>query len=119
MPSNHKYKCPYCEEKYLREDLAQHIEEEHEDLIPEGFTANRLVFQAVNNKDHGSCVVCGRETPWMEERCKYNRICGRKECKDKLRQAALKNHIKVYNKPTLLGDEEHQEKMDVDQEKLF
>jgi GNAT superfamily N-acetyltransferase len=106
-----KYNCPYCGYRGSREDLISHIEEEHDEMIPENFTAARVVFNLVNKKDHGVCVVCKRETEWNENASKYDRMCGRKACSDALRKIAVTNHIKVYNKPTLLGDDEHQEKM--------
>ena len=107
-----KYKCPYCDKSGLtKEDLGGHIDEEHRDLIPEGWSANRLAFKIIYKKDHGTCVVCKKETQWNEKRCKYQRLCGDPKCKHYLREAALKNHIKVYKCKTLLGDPHHQEEM--------
>ena len=59
------YKCPYCNEHLSREDLVQHIDEDHDDMIPENFSPSRVVFDIVNNKQGkgGVCVVCKRETP--------------------------------------------------------
>lgn len=111
MSSNRKYKCPWCEDHFTREDLIQHIDEEHRDFIPEGWTPARTVFKIVNGKDRGTCVVCKKETKWNEDRGKYNRICDNPKCKKALRDAALKNHIKVYGKSTLLNDMAHQNKM--------
>ena len=38
MPSKIKrFKCPYCEKRYEREDLVRHIEKKHIDDLPEGF----------------------------------------------------------------------------------
>ena len=80
-------------------------------MIPEGWTATRVVFKIVNGKDHGTCIVCKKETKWDETRGKYERLCDDPRCKHALREAALKNHIKVYGKPTLLNDAAHQQKM--------
>ena len=109
--STRKIRCPYCNESYEKQDLITHIDRKHEDSIPEGWTATRVVFKMVNKKDHGVCVVCKKETEWNEKRGKYNRICNNPNCKHKLREIALKNHIRVYNKPTLLNDMEHQKDM--------
>lgn len=107
-----KIKCPYClEGSYTKEDLIDHIDHNHRDMIPQGWTAGRLAFKIINKKDHGSCVVCKKETPWNEKRCKYQRLCGNPKCRAALREAALKNHIKVYKVPTLLTDPEHQQEM--------
>lgn len=106
-----RYKCPYCEYTGYREDLVSHIDEEHQDMIPEGYTPSRVVFNLVNKKDHGTCVVCKAETEWNETACKYDRLCKKKSCREALRKQATENMVKVYGKPTLLDDAEHQEKM--------
>ena len=56
--STRKIRCPYCNESYEKQDLITHIDRKHEDSIPEGWTATRVVFKMVNKKDHGVCVVC-------------------------------------------------------------
>ena len=107
-----KYKCPYCDARGLtKEDLAGHIDDQHREMIPEGWSAGRLAFKIIYKKDHGTCVVCKKDTQWNEKRCKYQRLCGDPKCKKALRDAALKNHIKVYKCKTLLNDPIHQEEM--------
>ena len=110
MPN--RWKCPYCDDPSMdRDTLIDHLENEHEELIPDGWTASRLAFKIIRKKDHGTCVVCGRETEWNEKRGKYQRLCGNPECRKKLREEALKNHVKVYHCETLLTDMDHQDKM--------
>lgn len=70
-----KYKCPYCELRLSRTDLVKHIEEDHTDLMPEGFSVNRIVFNTVNHKEIGHCVMCRKETEWNEDKCRYERLC--------------------------------------------
>lgn len=106
-----KYKCKYCDYKGEKEDLIHHIEDNHESMIPEGFTAGRVVFNIINNKTHGVCVVCKRETEWNEGRLKYNRLCNRKECKEALRKMYSENMIKVHGTDNILTDMAQQEKM--------
>lgn len=107
-----KYKCPYCDARGLtKEDLTGHIDDKHREMIPEGWSAGRLAFKIIYKKDHGTCVVCKKDTQWNEKRCKYQRLCGDPKCKKVLRDAALKNHIKVYKCKTLLNDPIHQEEM--------
>lgn len=106
-----KYKCTYCGESFIREDLSSHIDEEHGNLLPKDFSSSRMAFNIINKKDHGICVVCKKETKWNEESCKYDRLCENPKCRETLRKNALSNMIKVYKKPTLLGDENHQQKM--------
>ena len=111
MKSNRKYKCPYCEYRNIREELVDHVEEKHSDMIPKDYTPARVVFNYINKKDSGKCIVCGKETEWNEKNWKYNRLCGSKKCSDKLRDDYKKNMIKVHGKTTLLDDAEQQRKM--------
>lgn len=108
--SERKYKCPFCETKLPRNALITHISKYHKELIPENRTAAQLVFNVINKKDHGSCVVCGKETEWDENVYRYKRYCS-KRCKDILAKKAKENMIKVYGKSTLLNEPEQQEKM--------
>ena len=45
------YKCPYCTERYDKYKLIYHIEEKHEELIPEKQTPTQVVFNYINKKD--------------------------------------------------------------------
>jgi hypothetical protein len=109
--SEKKYKCPYCEQKFDRNKLIGHVSKAHDRQIPQGYTATRIVFNIVNNKDTGHCVVCKSETKWNEKTGKYDRLCGDPKCTKALRDNALKNHIRVYGTSTLLNDPMHQELM--------
>ena len=109
-----KYKCPYCDKKLDRQALVRHVEKYHEDMIPEGYTPSRIVFNTVNNKDHGTCVVCGKEAPWNEEKCRYDRLCGSDECKKKYKEMTEERIKRTHNGKTsrdLLLDPEQQNKM--------
>lgn len=86
-----KYKCPYCELRLLRTDMAEHIEKYHEDLIPKGFTANRVAFNSINKKETGHCVMCKRPSPWNEDKLRYDKFCGRPQCKKAFADRAEKN----------------------------
>lgn len=86
-----KYKCPYCELRLPRTELGNHIDDKHYDLIPKGYTANRIAFNTINKKEHGRCVVCGKESPWNEDKCRYDRFCGDKKCIKKYAENAEKN----------------------------
>lgn len=102
-----RYKCPYCDKRLTRMDLVSHIEKKHQDMIPEGYTATRIVFNLINKKDHGTCVICGKETKWDENKARYDRFCGSKSCHDKYVKTAHKN-TKIEEK---LRDPEFQQKM--------
>ena len=106
MKSKRKYKCPYCDEKYDREKLIDHIEKKHEELIPEGYTAARVVFNMINKKDHGTCVICKKESPWREDIYRYDRYCCEK-CKKEGARIAKANMIEKYGQATLLNNPDH------------
>lgn len=107
------YKCPYCDAKFSRSAIGNHIELNHEELVPKGMTANQVGFNTVNRKTetYGCCVVCKRPTRWNEKNCKYDRLCGRPECREALREKYKKNMLKVHGKYNLLNDPDRQEKM--------
>lgn len=107
-----KYRCPYCD-NYREESpkLIEHIEEEHPDLIPKGYSATRVVYNIRNKRDHGTCPICKKPTPWNEKNARYDVLCGRKSCHDKYVKRFEENMIRIYNKPRLLDDMEQQEKM--------
>ena len=82
---NIRYKCPFCNNKFTREDLVNHIEDEHPYDIPADFTPFRYVFNYVNKKPltyHGKCTECGGPTEWDENKGRYNRQCNNKACHD-------------------------------------
>lgn len=107
-----KYDCPYCNYRATRIDLIDHIDKNHKMMIPENYTATRVMYEAINHKDHGTCMVCSDPIfEWDEKISRYKNLCGKQSCKTTLRKKALENHIKVYNKPTLLDDPKHQEEM--------
>ena len=84
VKKNVKYKCPFCNKSYTREDLVIHITDNHEEDLPEDFTPLRYVFNYVNKKPisyHGICTECKRITAWDENKGRYDRQCGREACK--------------------------------------
>ena len=114
MASNKKYKCPFCKLHDTKEKLIYHIDKKHEDMIPEGFTATRVLFHYLHKKPYnekGKCVICKGETDWNEKTYKYNRLCNRRECKEKLRENYKKNMLRVFGTYNILNDMNQQEKM--------
>lgn len=107
-----KYACPYCDAKLNRMDLISHVENKHEALIPEDYSATRVVYESINKTNHGICMICKKPVyDWNEKLSRYNNLCGSDKCRAEVRRIALERHIKTYNTPTLLNDPEHQEKM--------
>lgn len=106
-----KYKCPFCDIRDTKIDLVSHVEKEHKEMIPSEYTAARVVYNYINNKKCGSCIVCGKETDWDEDRWKYKRLCNDPKCKKVLSDKADENMKNIYGKTNLLDDPEQQEKM--------
>lgn len=104
-------KCPFCSFHTTKDKMITHIDRVHPELIPEGYSAARVLFNYLNHKDHGTCVVCKRPTPWDEKMHKYKRLCGRPECAKALREKYRKNMIEVYGTDNILNDPEQQKKM--------
>ena len=111
--SQRQYKCMYCSKSYTRSKLVDHIDEKHEDLIPNGYSASRLVFNMINKKDHGTCTICGKESPWNEDKGRYDRICSNPDCKKKYIKMTEERLMKArgVTKQDLLNDPDFQEKM--------
>ena len=102
-----KYDCPYCKMRMTRMDLIDHIDSKHKEMIPKGYTATRVVFNLVNKKDHGSCIVCRSETDWDESKARYDRLCNKESCRKKYAKMAKKN-TRIDER---LKDPEFQQKM--------
>lgn len=108
-----RYKCPYCDTRLERNRLITHIDKKHEDLIPKGYTATRVVFNIINKKEHGTCTICGKESPWNEDKARYDRICTNSKCKKEYEELVARRIMKVHGKTKedMLHDPEFQSKM--------
>lgn len=106
-----KYRCPYCNYSDERNELVYHISDNHEDMIPEGYTARRVVFNKVNHREYGTCMICKGRTEWDENIGKYKKICNKPQCSKAVRSNFEQRMLRVYSTTCLLNDEEHQEKM--------
>lgn len=107
-----KYACPFCDFKAMRVDLVAHVDKNHEEMIPEGYSAARCVYDAINGKNYGTCMICKCKVyNWNDKINRYYNLCDKPSCRAEVRRNALERHMRVYNKPTLLNDPEHQEKM--------
>ena len=108
-----KYKCPYCNNRMDRVKLISHIEMQHEEMIPQNHTPARIAFNTINKKEHGTCIICGKESLWNEDNCRYNRLCEDNICRVKYKQTLEKRIKKIHGKSSrdMLMDPNHQEKM--------
>lgn len=107
-----KLKCPNCD--YSTKDLDAmhlHLEEEHPDQIPNGWSSARYFYVARTGKTHGNCVICKKETLWNESTNKYHRFCPNPKCKETYTNEFRKRMIGKYGKVNLLNDPEQQKKM--------
>lgn len=113
--SEKKYKCPYCESRITRKEMCHHIENRHEDIIPQGMSPMQVAFNTVNKKqeNYGYCIMCHSHTKWNEDKARYDRLCGSKKCHDdyvKLCADRLKK-AKGITKQEMLSDPAFQDKM--------
>lgn len=89
-----KYPCPFCDKKMTRGDLIDHILDDHEIMIPEGYSAARVVYDSINKKDYGTCMVCGAKVyTWDENICRYKNICDNPKCMEQVKSKARNNHL--------------------------
>ena len=105
--------CPICRKSYSQfASLLTHIENEHKDIIKNNncISATQLLFNIKYKKDHGSCVICKKETKWLESVGRYDRFCSEK-CKVKYRNDFKNKMIKKYGKIHLLNDPNKQKEM--------
>lgn len=109
-----RYACPYCQKRMEREDLVVHIGEVHDDLLPEGFTPLRYVFNYVNRKPetyHGVCTECKGPTEWDENKGRYNRQCNNPKCKESFLKNFEKNMVNKLGVSRISATAAGQEKM--------
>ena len=104
-----KYKCPYCDKRFVRAKLHIHIQNEHEDLIPEGYTALRVAFNTINHKTEGHCIMCGAVTDWDEDKGRYERLCNNPKCHEAYKKMVAERTKKKYGTERLQTDPEYAE----------
>lgn len=89
-----KYGCPYCDEKMPRSELVSHVQDEHEMMIPAGYTAARAVYDHINGKNYGTCMCCGCKVyTWDDRIWRYKNLCDKPECLEQVRNKAANNHL--------------------------
>ena len=108
--NNRKYKCQYCKARLKKDKLIDHIDKNHQDLIPKDYTAARIVFNIINKKECGHCVQCKKETKWNEDTWRYERFCSH-ECSQEYSKIMKQRMVNTYGKEHLLNDPQQQEKM--------
>ena len=112
--TNRLYKCLYCDNRYNRVDLISHLVDEHEDEIPQGYTATRVVYDYINKKPagyNGKCTECGGPTRWDENKGRYDRQCSKKACHESYIKKFEENMLKKKGVKRISQTEEGQKKM--------
>lgn len=99
-----KYKCPYCDMRFERTKLHIHIQNKHEDMIPEGYTALRVAFNSINHKTEGHCIICKGVTDWDESKGRYNRLCNNPACKEAYKKLCASRNQQIYGTDRLQTD---------------
>ncbi len=106
------YRCPICRKPYKTlSGWAAHMNLEHPENRPEGFSDSRYFYYAITGRTTGHCVACGRETTWNGETQKYNRFCDDPKCKERYKDVFDKRMINKYGRTTLCDNPEQQRKM--------
>lgn len=89
-----KYGCPYCSIKLPRGELVTHVQDEHEIMIPEDYTAARAVYDHINGKNFGTCMICGTKVyEWDDRVWRYKNLCDNPNCRKKLTEKAKNNRL--------------------------
>lgn len=107
-----KIQCLMCDDRFTSLDgLYEHMEEEHDEDIPQDMSIPQYHYFLKTGKTHGNCIVCKNKTDWNEATNKYKRFCNNPKCTAKYREDFKKRMINKYGKTTLLNDPEQQRKM--------
>lgn len=105
-------KCKFCDRRFTEIDqYVYHLERDHSDLIPSDMTPYQYYYFLKTGKNHGSCIMCKKDTRWNDKTRKYHRFCDNPICKEKYREMFKDRMIGKYGKITLLNDPDQQRKM--------
>ena len=63
-------------------------------MIPEDYTAARLLYDHINHKNYGTCIICKKPVyEWDETICRYKNLCDDPHCMAQLKARSAKNHL--------------------------
>lgn len=97
MAKVNKFKCPFCNKIYTdKRVLYNHMEKDHPNTIPSGMSPAQYYFNHKYKKEHGSCIMCKKETKWNEQAGRYERLCSKK-CEEAYREM-FRKRMKAANK---------------------
>jgi hypothetical protein len=105
-------KCPFCDRRFDDQtQFSEHLEKKHNDEIPKDMEPYQYYVYLKTGKDHGTCVMCKKDTKWNPKTMKYHRFCENPTCREKYIEMFRTRMIGKYGKVTLLNDPEQQKKM--------
>lgn len=105
-------KCKFCTKVFNNVDsYASHLEKSHLDMIPPDMSPKQFIYILRTGKEHGTCVMCGKDTKWNEKTGKYHRFCEDPACKEKYVEEFRKRMMDKHGKITMLNDPEQQREM--------
>lgn len=106
------FRCPDCKKEYNSlTTWGNHVQKMHSEMIPNGYSPARYFYYLQTGKDHGTCIVCKKETRFNEASAKYERFCNNPKCKEHYREMFKNRMISKYGKVHLLNDPEKQREM--------
>lgn len=106
------FRCPDCKKEYNSlTTWGNHVQKMHPETIPNGYSPARYFYYLQTGKDHGTCIVCKRDTQFNEASAKYERFCTDPKCKEQYREMFKNRMISKYGKVHLLNDPEKQREM--------
>lgn len=106
------YKCPLCDfQSKTPEGFEEHMRNVHPGEIPEGWSIRRYYHYVLTGRTHGTCRMCKKETPWIEETGRYAVLCGSEKCKKAFREDFEANTKKKYGSKHVMDRYEVQHNM--------
>lgn len=106
--------CPYCGKYFAKKQPAvDHINKCHgARLEADGMDACQSLYFSTHGTLKGKCQCgCGKDTEWNYHTGKPYKVSPDPKCRERLRNAATTNMVRVYGKTTLLDDMQHQKEM--------
>lgn len=105
-------KCPFCGKYFSTKDpTITHIEKLHPDRLTD-MDAYQALYYSTHGTINGTCMCgCGKPTEWNYKTGKPYKVSPDPECRKRIAAQADARNIRVYGKPKLLDDMNHQKDM--------
>ena len=108
--------CYYCRRYFSLKDRAvDHTLQCHgAQLDQSGWSPAQAVYAADHNGDiHGSCMICGKPTPWNDATGKPRKMCDDPACRRRAKAIYDRNlfNARGMDQSTMMSDVHHQEEL--------